>query len=768
MIAQATANVLRLKRWLDRAYWSLRVRPLSKPEGSDSSASPAGLVLVQVDGLSQPQLQRALAEGRLPFLRRLIKNEKYAQYAHYSGLPSATPGVQGELFYGVKGCVPAFHFVDRETNKPFVMYDPKCAAEIERRLAAAGHPPLLEGGSSYSNIFCGGAAESHYCAAGIGWKTLFKSMNPISWPLLVIFHFDIFVRTFCLAVAEFFISVYEGIRGILKGERPGAELKFVLMRMIVCVFLRELTVLGARIDVARGLPVIHVNFFGYDEQAHRRGPASQFAHWSLRGIDSAISRIWRQTLIADRRDYDLWIYSDHGQEGTLPYPVQEGRRIEEAVFEIFGGTPEEPRVQVTGMGPLAHIYPAEPLSGEALEKVVRDLIEKVKAPLVLVPIQGDPDRRVRAYTRGEKHTLPEDAADIVGKDHPFFEEVTEDLLALCHHPGAGRLILSGWVKGQPPRTFPLENGSHAGFGPHETNGFALLPPDAPLARRPYLRPLDIRVAALRHLGRSTEAELEDTRTIARTRTLRVMTYNVHGCVGLDGKLSPARIARVIARHDPDVVALQELDVCRARSGCLDQVKIIADKLKMNYHFHPSFCVKDEKYGNAVLSRHPMRLVRVGALPQLGRRTGELRGALWVEIDVGLDGGKVQLFNTHLSLWQREGLLQARALQTSDWLKNAGCEGPVLVCGDFNALPRSPVFNTISQSFRDAQLDLEGHRARKTWAAFYPVGRIDHVFIGPKVKVLSVDVPRTVLERVASDHLPLVVEVEVPSCTPSGD
>lgn len=817
MIPWIGGNLRRLSRWFDRAYWALRVAPFAQP--ADTTDAP-GLILIQIDGLSQPQFQKALAQGRMPFLRRLIQREKYVQHTHYAGVPSTTPAVQGELFYGVKGCVPVFHFKDKETGRVFIMYEAKSASEIERRLAASGNEPLLKGGSSYSNIFCGGAAESHFCAAGFGWRELAKSMNPLSWPILILFHADIFIRVFILVTMEFFISTAEGIRGACSGKGWAVELKFILMRMVACVYLRELTVLGGRIDIARGLPVIHLNFFGYDEQSHRRGPTSEFAHWTLRGIDSAIARVYRQAASASRRDYDVWLYSDHGQEGTLPYPTKHGRRIDEAVAEVFGELPasaqgsrpsdwyadsccgprkrsgdshrnvppkkeekkEErqgkdgaesgpPCVLVTGMGPLAHIYPPVELDDAARARVIRDLLEKVEAPMVLFPIPGDPGRRVEVHTLEGRWMLPEDGDKVLADGHSFLQEATQDLMALCHHPNAGRLILSAWKKTQPPETFPLENGSHAGFGPNETHGFALLPADAPLRKKkPYLRPLDIRAAALRFMNRPADPQPSEPESAEESRVmppsgaeappvrLRIMTYNVHGCRGMDGKLSPERIARVIARHDLDIVALQELDVCRRRSGALDQAKLIADKLEMEFHFHAALCSLDEQYGNAVFSRYPLRLVRAASLPRASGFAKEPRGALWAEISV--QGQKVQFFNTHLSIWRGEGLLQAQALQSPEWLQNPECLGPVVVCGDLNALPHSRAFNTLRKSLRDVQLELDGHRPHKTLPAFYPISRIDHVFIGHGIRALSADVPRTRLERVASDHLPLIVEIEL--------
>src|SRR5512142_1089209 len=95
---------------------------------------------------------------------------------------------------------------------------------------------------------------------------------------------------------------------------------------------------------------------------------------------------------------------------------------------------------------------------------------------------------------------------------------------------------------------------------------------------------------------------------------RILTYNVHRCVGTDGALDVARIAKVIAQMRPDIVALQELDVLRARTDLVDQAHAIAEQLGMSFHFHPAFTVEEELYGDAILTACPIRVVRAGALP----------------------------------------------------------------------------------------------------------------------------------------------------------
>lgn len=272
---------------------------------------------------------------------------------------------------------------------------------------------------------------------------------------------------------------------------------------------------------------------------------------------------------------------------------------------------------------------------------------------------------------------------------------------------------------------------------------------------------DLRHTALRFLGRTEHSAHMLQQRAASGDSLRVMTYNVHSCIGMDGKLAPERIARLIARYAPDVVALQELDVGRARTGGVDQAHLIARYLEMDFHFHPAMNVEEESYGDAILTHLPMRLVRAGSLPGLpGKPRLEPRGVLWVTIE--LNGIEYQVLDTHLGLLQRERLLQTEALLGADWLGHPDCRGPAVLRGDFNARPSSPVCRQVRTRLQDTQIELESHRPRRTFFGRFPTARIDHVFVDQSIEVLDIEVPDTELARVASDHLPLIAELRFPA------
>lgn len=239
--------------------------------------------------------------------------------------------------------------------------------------------------------------------------------------------------------------------------------------------------------------------------------------------------------------------------------------------------------------------------------------------------------------------------------------------------------------------------------------------------------------------------------------LRVVTYNVHRCIGGDGQLRPRRVAEVLGECQPDIVALQELDVGHSRTSFADQPKELASILGMDYIFYPAIRRADEHYGDAILSRHTMRLVRAAPLPTLaGWRFLERRGALWVTIES--HGRRIHVLNTHLGLLARERVAQVEALLGDDWLGHPGCVGPRLLCGDLNAWPGTRAYHRVRRVLRDAQERPRHALPRCTYPARCPMLRIDHVFHSPDIVVRSVRVLRNQRTRVASDHLPLLVEV----------
>jgi len=729
--------------------------PIFTPPGHDP-----GLIMLQVDSLAHDDFLHAIDRGTMPFLRRLLKDERYQLRHFFSGVPSSTPSVQGELFYGVRQAVPAFEYLDG-CGKVFALHTPRVAEEIERRLAAEAKG-LLTGGSSYGNIFSGGALESHFCLGTLDSQSYWKTFMPYAWFIVLIFNPVTLIHAASSFIFDLGTALVEFLRGLRGWRGLKDELKSIPVRIFVTIFLREFITLGCRMDVSRSMPVICANFFGYDEIAHRYGKNSFFARSALRRIDSSIRKIFKTANCSISRDYDVWIYSDHGQEATDPYYMLHKTTLKEKAAEVLGRVLpplSEEKLTITAQGPLGFIYTGRDLSDEEKRKSARALVAEAGVPLVLSVLGG----RCAAWTEEGELDLIRDAAKLFGPDHFYVSEVAEGLEQICRRLDTGDFVISGWRPKGKPVSFPVEWASHGGPGRHETDGFVLLPFNTPIdliKKGKFLRPSDLRCGAIHFMeGEKRKELLRKFMARGPGQPLRIMSYNVHSCIGIDRRLSPERIARVIARHAPDVVALQELDRGRLRSRGDDQAHEIAALLGMTYHFFPVMRIEEEEYGDAILSRHPMRLIREGALachthiPDL-----EPRGALWVEID--FFGRKVQLVNTHFSLLGSERMLETKDLLGKDWMGSKECVEPLILCGDLNMLPRAKANQLFRERFRDVLGSTEGGKGN-TYPSFRPIARLDYIYVSKDIEIAYVDVPRMSLERVASDHFPVVADLHLP-------
>jgi endonuclease/exonuclease/phosphatase family metal-dependent hydrolase len=230
-------------------------------------------------------------------------------------------------------------------------------------------------------------------------------------------------------------------------------------------------------------------------------------------------------------------------------------------------------------------------------------------------------------------------------------------------------------------------------------------------------------------------------------------------VGTDGRLDVGRVADAIAAYSPDIVALQEVDVGRRRTGGIDQAHQIAERLGMGMRFHPALRVEQEYYGDAILTALPERLIKAGPLPGYPRLPQlEPRGALWVAIDI--QGTELEVLNTHLGLVPREQEIQARALVGPDWLASREASRPLIVLGDFNAVKGGAVYRTVLAAAAGLRTASPDGRAIATYPSLMPMLQLDHVFVSDAVTVRSIRAPTRASLRRASDHLPLVVEFDI--------
>lgn len=230
-----------------------------------------------------------------------------------------------------------------------------------------------------------------------------------------------------------------------------------------------------------------------------------------------------------------------------------------------------------------------------------------------------------------------------------------------------------------------------------------------------------------------------------TRRVVVATYNIHRCVGLDRRLDPDRIARVLHALRADVIALQEVD-CVARLEEHDQLARLAAQAGMFACANPTLHREHAGYGNALLSRFPILRRRHLDL-SVPRR--EPRAALEVLLDVGSRG--LRVIATHLGL--RTGERTRQMKQVLD-LVDEDRHTPLVLLGDFNEWrPRAAPLRWLAERFGDMP-------ALRTFPTRRPLLALDRIWVRPARMLDEVDVIATPLAREASDHLPVRASLEV--------
>jgi endonuclease/exonuclease/phosphatase family metal-dependent hydrolase len=233
--------------------------------------------------------------------------------------------------------------------------------------------------------------------------------------------------------------------------------------------------------------------------------------------------------------------------------------------------------------------------------------------------------------------------------------------------------------------------------------------------------------------------------------LRVVTYNVHRCRGMDRRVQPERIAAVLASIEPDIVALQE--VVGPGITAPGHAETLGAALAMGWVMAPARELRRHQFGNVVMSRYP---IREHTQHDLTWKTCEARSAQRVAIDVeGI--GTIQIYNVHLGTALLERRYQAARLAT--WVHDRRVAGPKLVLGDFNEWSRGLVADVLAE--RLESVDLYPHlKRRRTYPGFFPLFHLDHIYFQGQIEVRHIDLPRTRLALVASDHLPLVADIRV--------
>jgi hypothetical protein len=534
-----------------RARVSQGLRTLRKLARRGAGSHPAEprrrrAVLLQVDGLSSKRLRAAMARGEMPHLKRFVDRGLVRLRSLVSTTAPSTPVFQAGLLYGGHAELPGFGWYDRELGRIVRMDLADDVLALEARLRS-DRPPLLDGGVSYGTIWPGGAAEAFFNVAlfiyGSGDERAVarsRTRNVFDRAVSTINGARIAARVASRFLLELGVGLYDFVRWCRRIRSTRFEWRFLYMRLFVSVVMREMATHGALLDVLRGVPLIYIDYLGYDEYAHRRGPDSELALYNLRGIDDGIHRIVRATRAVPEYGYDVYIFSDHGQSATTPFERIVGRDLHAFVLEHAARTAvrkpvetsviqelvelkaselfvrtlwrplraparlyvawlrrrlrarvdEEVRrplgaIEVVTGGTIAHLYfgrRREKLTVEEIAQRWPQLLDALVRCQAVGLVVGKGARETIVFHRGRRYALSDRAR--LSRLLPFRAVGYEVLV--CHLEDAARgqrsgdLVLYGAFAEAGEVAFDFEFGSHGGIAPEELDQFIAYPADVEL------------------------------------------------------------------------------------------------------------------------------------------------------------------------------------------------------------------------------------------------------------------------------------------------
>ena len=239
----------------------------------------------------------------------------------------------------------------------------------------------------------------------------------------------------------------------------------------------------------------------------------------------------------------------------------------------------------------------------------------------------------------------------------------------------------------------------------------------------------------------------------KSDTLTIVCYNIHhgNPPAKPDEIDLDAIANVIAAQNPDLVALQEVDVDIKRSRNINQAAYLAKKLNMHFYFAKAIDHDGGEYGVAVLAKFPILQQETLKFSRIEGRKAEDRVLATITVKLK-SGKKIKFSSTHLDHTSDEAL---RLIQISEIIKKAKAEKlPFIVAGDFNAKPNSATIKLLDEEFTRTCVD-----CGFTIPVVNPKHTIDFITYKNN-KNISVLQHEVIQEHKASDHLPIVAKVVI--------
>ncbi len=311
-------------------YQGLIERLARRQSYVDVDAGKRGLVMMEIDGLSYHHLKKAIADGRMPTLKRLMERQGYELSHIDCGIPSQTSACQAGIMFGDNDDIPAFRWYDKDKQKLYVSGND--ASELNGRYANGNG--LMRGGSSINNMLNGDADKSLLTLAGMFDTTDEEKKRRAEDIYLLMLNPYFLTRTIVFFLVDAVREVWQGWQQNRQDVQPRLNRMkhgYPFIRAATTIFMRDIAANLAILDIIRGAPSIYVTWPGYDEVAHHSGPWTDDAFKVLGTYDHVIAHVYKTIQEKAPRPYDLILLSDHGQSFGPTFKQRYGISLKEFI-----------------------------------------------------------------------------------------------------------------------------------------------------------------------------------------------------------------------------------------------------------------------------------------------------------------------------------------------------------------------------------------------------------------------------------------------------
>lgn len=315
-----------------QSYERFVVRPLIQRYGNSEKTDVPGIIFLEIDGLSESLLKKALNSGCMPTLKRWLESGSHKLTRWETDLSSESAASQAGILHGCNFNIPAYSWYEKDKDRLFFAANPKDAADVERRISS-GRGLLARNGASRANMFSGDAPDCLLTVSTLMNPGRYKSAEYF----LLFTHTYMIFRTTAIFLAHLITEYFYGWQQAVRDEHPRINSGgiYPFLRAASTGILRELSVFMLIGDMIRGMPSIYVAFDGYDTVAHHSGIARKDAMDVLAGLDNMISWLESFSKYA-ARPYRFVVHSDHGQCQGATFLQRYDKSLGDMVSELTG------------------------------------------------------------------------------------------------------------------------------------------------------------------------------------------------------------------------------------------------------------------------------------------------------------------------------------------------------------------------------------------------------------------------------------------------